>query len=90
MKRKRTIYIEEHIDKMVRVAAVEDDKLYGEYAEGASRLFLDKRRTETKWQCSTDRWPYMQIKNRRLRRLLPYLAGSMLQKTMKLLVMILE
>ena len=48
MKRKRTIYIEEDIDKMMRVAAVEDDKFYGEYAEEAFRLFLDKRRKEKK------------------------------------------
>jgi len=33
MKRKRTIYIDEDIDKLMRVAAVEDDKFYGEYAE---------------------------------------------------------
>ncbi|HYA83444.1 MAG TPA: hypothetical protein VEH06_08345 [Candidatus Bathyarchaeia archaeon] len=34
MKRKRTIYIEEDADKLMRVAAVEDDKFYGEYAGG--------------------------------------------------------
>jgi hypothetical protein len=45
-RRKRTIYIEEDIDKQMRVAAVEDDKFYGEYAEEAFRLFLDKRRKE--------------------------------------------
>jgi hypothetical protein len=28
------------------VAAVEDDKFYGEYAEKAFRLFLDKRQKE--------------------------------------------
>jgi len=32
----------------MRVAAVEDDKFYGEYAEEAFRLFLDKRRKEKK------------------------------------------
>jgi hypothetical protein len=41
LKRKRTIYIEEDIDKQMRVAAVEDDKFYGEYTEEAFRLFLD-------------------------------------------------
>jgi hypothetical protein len=46
MKRKRTIYIEEDIDKLMRVAAVEDDRFYGEYAEEAFRLFLHKRRRE--------------------------------------------
>jgi hypothetical protein len=30
---KRTIYIDQEIDKQMRVAAVEDDKFYGEYAE---------------------------------------------------------
>jgi hypothetical protein len=30
------------------VAAVEDDKFYGQYAEEAFRLFLDKRRKEKK------------------------------------------
>jgi hypothetical protein len=50
LKRKRTIYIEEDIDKQMRVAAVEDDKFYGEYAEEAFRLFLDKRRREKKSQ----------------------------------------
>ena len=30
----------------MRVAAVEDDKFYGEYAEEAFRLFLDKRLRE--------------------------------------------
>jgi hypothetical protein len=48
LKRKRTIYIEEDIDKQMRVAAVEDDRFYGEYAEEAFRLFLDKRRREKK------------------------------------------
>jgi hypothetical protein len=48
LKRKRTIYIEEDIDKQMRVAAVEDDKFYGEYAEEAFRLFLDKKRKEKK------------------------------------------
>jgi hypothetical protein len=48
MKRKRTIYIEEDIDKQMRVAAVEDDKFYGEYAEEAFRMLLDKRRKEKK------------------------------------------
>jgi hypothetical protein len=48
LKRKRTIYIEENIDKQMRVAAVEDDKFYGEYAEEAFRLFLDKKRKEKK------------------------------------------
>jgi hypothetical protein len=46
LKRKRTIYIEEDVDKQIRVAAVEDDKFYGEYAEEAFRLFLDIRRKE--------------------------------------------
>jgi hypothetical protein len=41
LKRKLTIYIEEDIDKQMRVAAVEDDKFYGEYTEEAFRLFLD-------------------------------------------------
>jgi len=41
-----TIYINQEIDKQIRVAAVEDDKFYGEYAEEAFRLFLDKRRKE--------------------------------------------
>ena len=45
-RRKRTIYIDQEIDKQMRVAAVEDDKFYGEYAEEAFRLFLDKRRKE--------------------------------------------
>ena len=45
-RRKRTIYIDSDIDKQMRVAAVEDDKFYGEYAEEAFRLFLDKRRRE--------------------------------------------
>ena len=30
---KRTIYIDQEIDKQMRVAAVEEDKFYGEYAE---------------------------------------------------------
>jgi hypothetical protein len=30
----------------MRVAAVEEDKFYGQYAEEAFRLFLDKRRKE--------------------------------------------
>ncbi|HYA84366.1 MAG TPA: hypothetical protein VEH06_13090 [Candidatus Bathyarchaeia archaeon] len=47
-RRKRTIYIDHEIDKQMRVAAVEDDKFYGEYAEEAFRLFLDKRRKEKK------------------------------------------
>jgi len=47
-RRKRTIYIDSDIDKQMRVAAVEDDKFYGEYAEEAFRLFLDKRRKERK------------------------------------------
>ena len=47
-RRKRTIYIDSDIDKQMRVAAVEDDKFYGEYAEEAFRLFLDKRRKEKK------------------------------------------
>ena len=47
-KRKRTIYIDQEIDKQMRVAVVEDDKFYGEYAEEAIRLFLDKRRKEKK------------------------------------------
>jgi hypothetical protein len=46
--RKRTIYIDEGIDKQMRVAAVEDDKPFGVYAEEAFRLFLDKRRREKK------------------------------------------
>ena len=44
--RKRTIYIDEAIDRQMRVAAVEDDKPFGAYAEKAFRLFLDKRRAE--------------------------------------------
>jgi len=44
--RKRTIYIDEGVDKQMRVAAVEDDKAFGVYAEEAFRLFLDKRRKE--------------------------------------------
>jgi hypothetical protein len=44
--RKRTIYIDHEIDKQMRVAAVEDDKFYGEYAEEAFRSFLDQRRKE--------------------------------------------
>jgi hypothetical protein len=47
-RRKRTIHIDQEIDKQMRVAAVEDDKFYGEYAEEAFRLFLDKRRKEKK------------------------------------------
>jgi hypothetical protein len=47
-RRKRTIYIDQEIDKQMRVAAVENDKFYGEYAEEAFRLFLDKRRKEKK------------------------------------------
>ena len=39
MKRKRTIYIEEDVDELIHV---EDDKFYGEYAEEAFRLFLDR------------------------------------------------
>jgi len=46
--RKRTIYISEDVDKQMRVAAVEDDKPFGIYAEEAFRLFLDKRRKEKK------------------------------------------
>ena len=33
----------------MRVPAVEDDKFYGQYAEEAFRLFLDKRRKEKSW-----------------------------------------
>jgi hypothetical protein len=47
-KRKRTIYIDPEIDKMMRVAAVEDDRYFGECAEEAFRLYLDKRRRERK------------------------------------------
>ena len=47
-RRKRTIYIDQEIDKQMRVSAVEDDKFYGEYAEEAFRLFLNKRRKEKK------------------------------------------
>jgi hypothetical protein len=47
-RRKRTIYIDSGIDKQMRIAAVEDDKFYGQYAEEAFRLFLDKRRKEKK------------------------------------------
>jgi hypothetical protein len=47
-RRKRTIYIDSDIDKQMRIAAVEDDKFYGQYAEEAFRLFLDKRRKEKK------------------------------------------
>jgi hypothetical protein len=36
-KRKRTIYIDQEIDKQMRVAAVEDDMFYGQYAEEAFR-----------------------------------------------------
>ena len=32
-RRKKTIYIDQEIDKQMRVAAVEDDKFYGQYAE---------------------------------------------------------
>jgi hypothetical protein len=46
--RKRTIYINEDIDKQMRVAAVEDDKSFGVYAEEAFRMFLDKRHREKK------------------------------------------
>jgi hypothetical protein len=46
--RKRTIYINEEIDKEMRVAAVKDDRPFGAYAEEAFRLFLDKRRKEKK------------------------------------------
>jgi len=56
MKRKRTIHIEEDVDKLMRVAAVEDDKFYGEYAEAAFRLFLDKRRKEKRG--GTKSWEY--------------------------------
>jgi hypothetical protein len=35
---KRTIYIEEDVDKLMRVAAVEDDKFYAEYAEEPCHL----------------------------------------------------
>lgn len=35
------------VDKQMRVAAVEDDRYFGDYAEEAFRLFLDKRRRET-------------------------------------------
>jgi hypothetical protein len=42
--RKRTIYIDEGVDKQMRIAAVEDDKPFGVYAEEAFRLFLDKRK----------------------------------------------
>ena len=44
--RKRTIYIDEGIDKQMRVAAVEDDKPFGAYAEEAFRLFLNRRQNE--------------------------------------------
>jgi hypothetical protein len=47
-RRKRTIYIDHEIDKQMRVAAIEDDKFYGQYAEETFRLFLDKRRKEKK------------------------------------------
>jgi hypothetical protein len=49
-RRKRTIYIDPGVDKQMRVAAVEDDKPFGVYAEEAFRLFLDKRRREKKAQ----------------------------------------
>jgi len=45
-RRKRTIYIDQEVDKQMRVAAVEDGKFYGQYAEEAFLLFLDKRRKE--------------------------------------------
>jgi len=58
-RRKRTIYIDSDIDKQMRVAAVEDDKFYGEYAEEAFRLFLDKRRKEKKsTRGDTKSWEY--------------------------------
>jgi hypothetical protein len=44
--RKRTIYIDEEVDRMMRVAAAEDDKYFGDYAEESFRLFLDKRKRE--------------------------------------------
>ena len=37
-RRKRTIYIDQEIDKQMRVAAVEDDKFYGEYEEEAHTM----------------------------------------------------
>jgi hypothetical protein len=37
-RRKRTIYIDQEIDKQMRVAAVEDDKFYGQYAEEERRF----------------------------------------------------
>ena len=37
----------------MRVVAVEDDKFYGEYAEEAFLLFLDKRRRERKSKSNT-------------------------------------
>jgi hypothetical protein len=46
--RKRTIYIDQEIDKQMRVAAVGDDKPFGAYAEEAFRLFLNKRCNEKK------------------------------------------
>jgi len=58
-RRKRTIYINQEIDKQMRVAAVEDDKFYGQYAEEAFRLFLDKRRKEKKsTRGDTKSWEY--------------------------------
>jgi hypothetical protein len=47
-RRKRTIYIDQEIDKQMRVAAVEDDKFYGQYAEEAFRLFVESERRKEK------------------------------------------
>jgi hypothetical protein len=43
-RKKRTIYIDADLDKMMRVASVEDDKYFGKAAEEAFRLYLDTRR----------------------------------------------
>jgi hypothetical protein len=47
-KRKRTIYIHPEIDKTMRVIAVEEDRYFGDVAEDAFRLYIDKRKKEKK------------------------------------------
>jgi hypothetical protein len=43
-RRKRTIYIDPEIDKTIRVLAVEEDRYFGDVAEDAFRLYIEKKR----------------------------------------------
>jgi hypothetical protein len=47
-RRKRTIYIDPEIDKTIRVLAVEEDRYFGDVAEDAFRLYIEKKRKEKK------------------------------------------